>query len=199
MARIIDCEQGSQEWLDHRCGVITASNFSKIFTGAGKLSSQADSLINTLVAEKITGKPAETYKSEAMQRGNDLEPEARDMFELDTGLRCETVGLVKVDDYEIGCSPDALIGDDCGLEIKCPSASTMIAYKRFGKLPPEYVQQVQGCMWVTGRSSWWFYAYHPDMSPFVLHVERDDKLLAAAEELLIETAIKINELTETLR
>lgn len=199
MARIIDCEQGSEEWFQHRCGVITASNFSKVFTGTGKESSQADGLINTLVAERITGKPVETYKSEAMQRGNDLEPEARDMFELDTGLRCKLVGLVKMDDHEIGCSPDALIGDDCGLEIKCPSASTMIAYKRSGKLPAAYVQQVQGCMLVTGRSEWWFYAYHPDMKPFILNVKRDDKLLAAAEELLIKTANTINELTETLK
>lgn len=200
MPRIIDCIQGSDDWLAQRCGVITASNFSKVFTGAGKASTQADALINTLVAERITGKPTETFKSDAMQRGNDLEPEARDMFELETGLLTEQVGLIKMDDYEIGCSPDALIiGEDCGLEIKCPSASTMIAYKRSGTLPSAYVQQVQGCMLVTGRSSWWFYAYHPDMSPFVLHVKRDGKLLAAAEELLIETAIKINELTETLK
>ena len=75
----------------------------------------------------------------------------------------------------------------------------MIAYKRSGKLPAAYVQQVQGSMLVTGRSSWWFYAYHPDMKPFVLHVERDDKLLAAAEELLIETANKINDLTEKFK
>lgn len=199
MPRIIDCIQGSDEWLAQRCGVITASNFSKVFTGAGKASTQADALINTLVAERITGKPTETFKSDAMQRGNDLEPEARDMFELETGLSTELVGLIKMDDYEIGCSPDSLIGYDSGLEIKCPSASTMIAYKRSGKLPSAYVQQVQGCMLVTGRSNWWFYAYHPDMKAFVLNVKRDDKLLAAAEELLIETATKINELTETLK
>ena len=199
MPRIIDCIQGSDEWLAQRCGVITASNFSKVFTGAGKASTQADALINTLVAERITGKPTETFKSDAMQRGNDLEPEARDMFELETGLSAELVGLIKMDDYEIGCSPDALIGDDSGLEIKCPSASTMIAYKRSGKLPSAYVQQVHGCMLVTGRSNWWFYAYHPEMKPFILNVKLDDKLLAAAEELLKETAIKINELTETLK
>ena len=199
MPRIIDCVQGGDEWLKQRCGVLTASQFSKVFTGAGKASTQADGLINTLVAERITGKPTETFKSEAMQRGNDLEPEARQMFELDMGLRANEVGLIKMDDYEIGCSPDSLIGDESGLEIKCPSASTMVAYKRSGKLPSAYVQQVQGCMLVTGAKSWWFYAYHPDMTPFVLNVKRDDKLLAAAEELLIKTAIKINELTETLK
>ena len=199
MVRIIDCEQGSEEWLQARSGVITASNFGKVFTGAGKASTQADALINTLVAERITGKPTETYKNDAMRRGNELEPEAREMFELETFLSTETVGLVKMDDHEIGCSPDALIGDDSGLEIKCPSASTMIAYKRSGKLPSAYVQQVHGSMLVTGRSNWWFFAYHPDMKPFILNVKRDDKLLAAAEELLIETAIKINELTETLK
>jgi len=199
MPRIIDCIQGSDEWFAQRCGVITGSNFSKVFTGAGKASTQADALINTLVAERITGKATETFKSDAMQRGNDLEPEARDMFELETGLSAELVGLIKMDDYEIGCSPDALIGDHSGLEIKCPSASTMIAYKRSGKLPSAYVQQVHGCMLVTGRSNWWFYAYHPEMKPFILNVKRDDKLLAAAEELLKETAIKINELTETLK
>jgi len=199
MTRVIQCEQGTDEWLRARLGVLTASNFSKVFTGAGKKSTSVDGLINTLVAERITGNITETFKSEAMQRGNDLEEKARQLFELDQGLETETVGLVKMDEHEIGCSPDSLIGDDSGLEIKCPNASTMVAYKRSGKLPAAYVQQVQGSMLVTGRSSWWFYAYHPDMKPFVLHVERDDKLLAAAEELLIETANKINDLTEKLK
>lgn len=196
--RISTATQGTTDWLIQRIGVVTASNFSKVFTTAGKLSTSRDGLINQLIAENLLQKPTETFKSDAMQRGNDLEPEARAYAELMLDVDIEEFGLIKMDDYEIGCSSDGL-WDDTGIEIKCPNASTHIAYLRKGKLPTIYTQQVQGTMLVLDLSEYWFLSYHPDLEPLLIKVKRDDKLLKLAEPLLIETAEIIKTETEKLR
>ena len=196
--RISQAIQGTTDWLIERIGVVTASNFSKVFTTAGKLSTSRDGLINQLIAENLLQKPTEMFKSDAMQRGNDLEPEARALAELMLGVDIEEYGLIKMDDYEIGCSSDGL-WDDTGIEIKCPNASTHISYLRKGKLPTIYTQQVQGTMLVLDLSEYWFLSYHPDLEPLLIKVKRDDKLLNLAEPLLIETATIIQSETEKLR
>ena len=196
--RISQSIQGTTDWLIQRIGVVTASNFSKVFTTAGKLSTSRDGLINQLIAENLLQKPTETFKSDAMQRGNDLEPEARALAELMLGVDIEEYGLIKMDDYEIGCSSDGL-WDDTGIEVKCPNASTHISYLRKGKLPTTYVQQVQGTMLVLDLSEYWFLSYHPELEPLLIKVKRDDKLLKLAEPLLIETANIIQSETEKLR
>ena len=190
--------QGSEEWLQARVGVVTASNFSKVFTTAGKLSTSREGLINQLIAENLTGKPTETFKSDAMQRGNELEATARMIVEMHLGISIEEVGLIKMANHEIGCSPDGLFDDGkCGVELKCPLAHTHCAYLRAGKLPSTYIQQVQGSMLVLGIDTYIFSSYHPDMKPFIIEVKRDNKLLELAEPLLIETADIIK--SETLR
>ena len=173
---ILDVEQGTEEWLQARLGVPTASNYSKIITSTGKPSAQADKYINDLVAQKLTGEIPEMFKSDAMQRGNDLEPQARAYYEFMTDNVVEEVGLIL--NYDgAGCSPDGLIGDDGGLEIKCPLGATHVSYLRANKLPTEYVQQVQGCMYITGRSWWDFVSFHPDMESMIIRVERDDEFI----------------------
>jgi predicted phage-related endonuclease len=151
--------QGSDEWLQARVGVVTASNFSKVFTTAGKLSTSREGLVNQLVAENLINAPTATFKSEAMERGNELEPQARAMFELLMGVEVEEVGLIKMKDHEIGCSPDGLF-DDTGIEIKCPLPATHCAYLRADKLPTTYVQQVQGTMLVLGLDRYFFMSFH---------------------------------------
>jgi len=196
--RISTAVQGTTDWLIQRIGVVTGSNFSKVFTTAGKLSTSRDGLINQLIAENLLQKPTETFKSDAMQRGNDLEAEARALAELMLGVDIEETGLIKMDDYEIGCSVDGLF-NDTGIEIKCPNASTHVAYLRKGKLPTIYTQQCQGAMLILDLSEYWFLSYHPDLEPLLIQVKRDDKLLKLAEPLLIETAEIIKTETEKLR
>lgn len=190
--------QGSEEWLQARLGVVTASNFSKVFTTTGKLSTSREGLINQLIAENLTNKPTDVFKSDAMARGNELEPQARAMFEVMMGVDIEEVGLIKLRDHEIGCSPDGLF-DDTGIEIKCPLPATHCAYLRSNKLPSTYVQQVQGTMFVLGLERYFFMSFHPEMKPLIIEVKRDEKLLELAEPLLIETAEIIKSETERLR
>lgn len=171
--RIIEHEQGTPEWLEARRGVPSASRFGKIVTPKGKLSSQADGLINELIAEDLFQIENEVYVSAAMQHGIDTEPVARRWYELQTKTTVQEIGFC-VHAKGFGCSPDGLIGDDGGVEIKCPQAWTHIGYLRDGGLPSQYAAQVHGSMIVTGRQWWDFVSYHEAMPKMLVRVERDE-------------------------
>jgi hypothetical protein len=192
--RLIECEQGSEEWLKARLGVPSASNFSKLITMRGTLSTQAKAYVDALVAEAITGESTYVKVTDAMQRGTELEPYARERYFYETGNSVEEVGFCLHDDYQAGASPDGLIGEDGGLEIKCPLGGTMVSYLRVGRLPSKYWQQVQGCLHITGRKWWDFMAYHPDMKPLIVRVERDEAFIAALNALLIDVVKEIESL-----
>ena len=189
----IKVQQGTDEWLQARLGLLTASNFSKFMTPGGKPSSQAEGEINKLIAERITGQRADIFTTPWMERGTELEPKARELFELMTNHSVNQVGLMVMDDYQIGCSPDGIIGS-AGLEIKCPAPATHVKYLRSaGTLPDEYTAQVQGSMLVTGLDSWYFMSFHPLMEPLVLCVERDQAYIDKLQAMLIAAEQTINE------
>lgn len=190
--RMIDCEQGSEEWFAARLGVPSSSMFAKIVTTKGVWSTQADSYINQLVAEKLTGERTEIYQNEHMIRGVELEPEARANYELITGHDAEEVGFCLHDDIAAGCSPDALVLDKGGLEIKCPAPATHVSYLRDGTLPSKYYQQVMGCLWITGREWWDFMSYHPSMKPLIVRVERDEEYIESLAKN-VDKAVKLIE------
>jgi hypothetical protein len=194
--RLVECEQGSEEWLKARLGVPSASNFSKLITMKGTLSTQAKAYVDALVAETITGESTYVKVTDAMQRGTELEPYARERYFYETGNSVEEVGFCLHDDYQAGASPDGLIGEDGGLEIKCPLGGTMVSYLRVGRLPSKYWQQVQGCLHITGRKWWDFMAYHPDMKPLIVRVERDEAFIAALNALLIDVVKEIESLVK---
>jgi len=180
--KICNHEQGSPEWFEARLGIPSASMFSKIVTTKGVWSTQADSYINQLVAERLTGEREEIYQSHHMIRGTELEPEARDMYCLVKDVEVQEVGFCLHDTLKAGCSPDGLIGEEGGLEIKAPAPATHVEYLRGGVLPSRYKQQVMGCLWITQREWWDFVSYHPNMKPLIVRVERDEEYIAALEE-----------------
>ena len=187
--RMINHEQGTQEWLTSRLGCPSGSGFDKLITSSGKPSTQSEGYINQLIAELMTKQTTEVKVSDAMQRGTDLEPMAREFYELASGNEVMEVGFCKHDNLECGVSPDGLM-EDGGLEIKCPSPSWHCAYLRAGTLPTKYKQQVQGCMWITGREWWDFVSYHETMPALIVRVHRDDeyiKLLADEVSEAVDT------------
>jgi hypothetical protein len=167
--------------------------FAKIVTTKGAWSTQADSYINQLVAEKLTGERTEVYQNEHMIRGVELEPEARANYELITGNDAEEVGFCLHDDIAAGCSPDALVLDKGGLEIKCPAPATHVEWVKAGVLPSKHLQQIMGCLWITGRQWWDFMSYHPTMKPLIVRVERDEEYIAALAEHVTNAALKIKQ------
>lgn len=193
--RLIECEQGSPEWLTHRLGVPSASQFSKIVTGKGGKSTQVEAYINQLVAEELTGETTLVYVNEHMKRGTELEPDARELYEALTGNTVQEVGFCLHDTVNAGCSPDGLVGGDCegGLEVKCPAPATHVEWVKAGVVPSKHLQQIMGCLWVTGRSWWDFMSYHQTMKPLIVRVERDEEYIAALAEHVTNAALRIKQ------
>jgi putative phage-type endonuclease len=193
---ILTDEQGSPEWLASRLGRPSASNFGRLVTGNGKPSSSAESYINEMIAERLTGRSKPFYTNEHMERGNALEPEAREAYEFITDLEVVETGFILHDSEEFGCSPDGLVAEQGGLEIKCPSDSVHVSYLRAGKVPSKYYQQVQGCLWITGREWWDFMSYHPEMPHLLVRAHRNEKYIEAMAEQVeaaVETIVKETE------
>ena len=149
------------------CGSCLRLAISVGFLHRKKRSTSFDEYAIELTEEKKAGRKLDTYKSEWMQRGNDLEPQARAMFELETGMVTTPIGFVTTDDGLIGCSPDAIVHDDENgetalLEIKCPKPTTHIKYLLAGKVPAEYLPQVRQQLLITEKPYAYFMSFHPD-------------------------------------
>jgi hypothetical protein len=197
---ILNVEQGSDEWLGARLGVITASEFGKIITPSGSKSASANEYMGKLIAEHLTGEQQDNYCSDDMARGNELEPKAGLFFEAIKKVEVDEVGMVyKDNDKNIACSPDGLLlftnyddNDDEfdfysgeGLEIKCPKLANHIGYVIDNQMPKKYIPQVQGSIWTTGADGWWFMSYHPDYKPLIIFVERDKAYIEKMEKIIL--------------
>ena len=191
MSVLVDVEQRSDEWLKLRCGVATASCFDRIITPAtGKPSASAVAYRRELLAEWLTGQPVSIKESGWMQRGTEMEPEARAFYEFEADAEVTEAGFVFLDERRlIGCSPDGLVGDDGLVEIKCPAPHTHVGYLIDAKLPTAYIPQVQGALWVTGRKWCDFVSYHPEMESLIVRVRRDEPYIAKMATL-IEAFVK---------
>lgn len=175
MVEFLDCEQGSEEWFRVRLGKITASRFKDVLSkGTGRKT-----YMMKLVAERLTGVVQDGYTNSVMERGIEVEPQAREYYERVVGNKVKEVGFVSFDS-DIGASPDGLIGDDGEIEIKCPNSTTHINTLLKGKMPTEYIPQVQGQLWVCERKFCDFISFDPRLKKrpfFCIRVSRDDKYI----------------------
>ena len=176
--------QYSPEWVAIRSGIPTASQFGRIMTPTKRsYSSQARAYARELLDQKHRGYSRETNCSPEMQHGLDMEPEARNWYAFDTGRDVQQVGFCLSDCGRFGCSPDGLVGDDGGLEIKCPQPTTHLEYLDEGVVPSAYLPQIHGSLLVTGRKWWDFLSYCPGYPPLVLRVTPNDFTERLAELL----------------
>lgn len=198
--RIFDCVQGTPEWLECRLGFITASQAPSFFTSKGEkpTKSVTDKAVNQIIGDKLDRILVAGYESQAMKDGREKEPQARATAELLLGVQFKEVGFIAHDDYDIGCSPDGLLGDTSGIEIKSPLKATHVGYLRSGKLPTIYVQQVQLTMHLLGVESYYWMSYYPTLPPVLLEIKKDQALLDKAWPLLVAAAETITNETEKL-
>jgi hypothetical protein len=201
--KTLKAEQGSAQWLADRAGRPTASQFGRVITPkTGKLSTQAHGYMCQLVGERLLGQAEEIPTTYAMERGTELEPEAREAFQLVTGYTVTEVGLCLTDDERIGASPDGLIYSDkleAGLELKCPGMRKHMEYLIGDKCPDEYIMQVQGCLFVTGAPRWYFMSYFPGLPPLIIEVLPDAKVQAALADNLPVFCDQIDKYEQEIR
>ncbi len=187
-----DIEQRSAEWFHLRAGSFTASRCSDLMarTKSGPSASRGN-LIALLAVERLTGQPVETYRNAAMERGTELEAEARDAYSFAHGVAVGEVGYVPHPTIpNCGCSPDGLIGNDGLLEVKCPaSMAKHLEALRSGSHAVEYRWQLQHQLFVTGRKWVDAASYDPrfpeHLQLAVVRVQRDE---AAIAEIAAEVA-----------
>lgn len=161
-----DFNQGSDQWAEIRRGRIGGTSCATLLVNGRSdngLGAGALAMVYEKAAEFFSD-PEESYTSFAMQRGTELEPVARRRYEDETFSTVTEVGYISKGEY-LGVSPDGLIGEDGGVEIKCPAAKEFLRFMDTKVIKSEYFYQCQWCMYISGRKWWDFVYYHPDFYP----------------------------------
>ena len=168
-----ELEQGSDAWLQARCGLLTASTIGRLITPTLKVADNDTSrtLTHTLAAERITGHVEYIHPTFDMQRGTDDEPYARTAYAEHSNVEVEEVGFIvrKTEDYQLGYSPDGLVGERGLIEIKSRKPHAHLALLLNGGIPHGHMAQMQTGMYVAGRD-WCDYIGYSAGLP--LHTER---------------------------
>jgi hypothetical protein len=174
-----ELDQGGDEWLAARLGIVTASVVGKFITPKTvKVASNDESrgLTAQLVAERITGWSDPTWVSADMQRGHDVEPIAREWY-AERYAPVAELGFMVRDDwgFKIGYSPDGLVGTDGLIEVKAPRAKTHLQTHVAGNVPLHHMAQIQAGLLVADRQWCDFISFYCGMPPFIKRAHRDEK------------------------
>jgi len=201
---LIDAPQGTPEWRAARLGKVTASRIADLTakTKTGPSASRANYMAE-LALERLTGEPMEKFQSAAMLNGSLREPEARERYELQTGCMVYETGFwLHPTISDAGASPDGLIDEDGGLEIKCPEPKAHMETLLSGTVSDPYFKQCQWNMACTGRAWWHYTSFNPafpeKMRLCIIPLKRDLRLIEDLEgqvrAFLAELADKVEEL-----
>jgi hypothetical protein len=182
-------EQGSDEWLAARCGLLTASQIGKLITPTGKLADNDTSrgLALTIAAERITGWTEHVYPNFDMMRGTDEEPIARGVYEehfapvTEVGFMTREIGGVT-----IGFSPDGLVAEDGLIEIKSRKVRAQLQTVLANAVPAENMAQIQCGLLVSGRQWCDYVSFSASLPLFVFRVMPDLEMF----ELLANASVK---------
>jgi hypothetical protein len=176
-------EQGSWDWMEARSGKVTGSEIGNLISDKGKLREWKSATPNTYLARKLAekwrGGPVESFfGSRQTDQGTLIEPMARKYFAALMDIQIDQVGGIESDDGRLWCSPDGLIGETEGLEIKCPNPDTHIGWLLEGhQVPEEHVLQVQFALFMTGWAQWRFLSYVKDMPPLIVAVTPEPNII----------------------
>lgn len=179
-----ELQQGTEEWLSARCGIVTMSEVQCLLVNgksASGFGAGALSYMDQLIGERITGEPAEGWGGNAhTERGKEFEPVARDLYTQRTGNQPEEVGIIL--NRGAGYSPDGLIGNDGAIEIKTKLPKYQVKVILDGEVPKEHMAQCQGGLWLSEREWIDFVSYWPGMPLFVKRAYRDEKMIRTIAE-----------------
>ena len=203
--RIFDCEQNSAEWIWARTGRITASRMGDLMATlkrGGEAASRRDYRAE-LIAERLTGKTEDRYLSKEMQFGIEQEPFARTAYEIRTENMVDQAGFVFHPRLDFsGASPDGLIGQDGGLELKCPKTTTHLAYMATGAVPEEYQHQMLWNMACAEREWWDFASFDPRLPEklrlFIVRMPREEARIDEMEREVLKLNSEVHNICKQL-
>lgn len=202
---MIELIQGSEAWKLARCGSLGASQVAEALakTKTGWGSSRAN-VMATLIVERLTGVPAESFMNDAMRWGVANEPEAKLAYSFRTDNDIVDIGLVRHPIIEgTHASPDGLIGDDGLIEAKCPQSATHLDYLLANSVPQKYRFQCQWQMACTGRQWTDWVSFDPRMPAhmqlLVVRIHRDNELISALEKDVIDFLGELERKLDDLR
>ena len=199
MLDVLTCAQNTAEWRQARAGIPTASSFATVLAkgkGGGESVTRRTYLYQ-LAGEIITGTPAETYSNAHMERGKELEPEARTMYEFMEGQKVQQVGFIR--NGRAGCSPDGLVGADGMAEIKTKLPAIMVATMMRDDPPPEHKPQLQGQLWIAEREWVDFCAYWPGFPLVTFRVHRDEAYIKTLAEAVDQFNTELDAIVTKVR
>jgi len=195
-------EQNSPEWFDLRLGSIGGSSVPKILAkGKGKAESKMRrSLRYSLAAEIITGVRDETYSNKYMDRGHTFEPKAREYYEFTNDVEVEQVAMIKSGLPQVHVSPDGLVEEDGGIEIKTLMPHVFVELLDTGIIDGYHIKQCQHFLSVSGRKWIDYIAYCPEMpSPmWVKRLSRDEEMISLIETEIMRFLKELDELLKRL-
>ena len=175
-------EQGSDEWLQLRCGLLTASEMKLILTPTLKVANNDKTRAHAyeLAFQRITNHVEPQYISDAMLRGQEDEIYARLAYSEHYAPVTET-GFITNDKwgFTIGYSPDGLVGDDGLIECKSRCGKYQVQTIASDAVPDDYVLQLQTALLVTERKWIDFISYCGGLPVFVKRVEPDEQVQEA--------------------
>jgi putative phage-type endonuclease len=187
-----EIEQGTDAWHAIRAGKWSASRAGTIM--GGLTTKGLEDLIMDIAWGRMYG-PIEhsTFKSAAMERGNNLEPETRDSYAFATDRVIDECGFVEHATIpHVGWSPDGLCGRKHGIEAKNPLHKAYMEVKRTGKIPAEYRWQTKWGMWVGELDSQDFLCDHPKAGLIIIpcEVTQGEKDAMAERVALLEPRVQ---------
>ncbi|WP_330473795.1 lambda exonuclease family protein [Terrabacter sp. C0L_2] len=200
---LTDLEQGSDEWLDARRGIVTASTVGKLLTPTGRVASNdfSRALTLELAAERIIGASEYVFVNADMERGNEVEPLARDLYASHYDRPVTQVGFMTEDKwgFTIGFSPDGLVGDDGLIEVKGPRAKKHLRTIVEDQVPAEHMAQIQCGLLVSGRAWCDFITYFGGMPMYPIRVHADPKWQEAIVVAVTMFELAVTEITNTYK
>lgn len=186
-------EQHTPEWWADRCGKATASRMGDLTRTLKKGGWAADrqNYLREKVAERVTGKNRDRRKVASLDHRLELEPDARAAYEFYYDTEIKLVGFVDHPRIPMaGCSPDGLVGDEGGVEIKCCDSEGHLDIITAEAIDPDYLYQIHFNIACTDRQWWDFIAFNPDMPEegklWVKRIERDETIIAWMEQAVID-------------
>lgn len=178
---IHECEQGSDEWLALRLGIPTASMFATVLRTSRDGDKTRSTYMRKLAGERLTGELAERYTNAHMERGNEMEADAREMYAFATGHNLQRIGFIS--NHGAGCSPDSLIGMTGAAEFKTTLPHLLIEHLLKDEFPNVHMAQCQGILWIGDLDFIDLAIYWPKLPLFCKRKGRDEtyiKMLARA-------------------